>query len=87
MKTLLIPGILVLVCLILFLAGVISPRRSKKMQAKVDDLSRKGERGGEENAGRVGDLTRRGLEKSRDAADASANGGRRVNEAVRESSD
>lgn len=82
MKALLLAVILLVVCIVLFLAGVISPSRSKKMQASVDDLSKKGERKGDENAGRLGDLTSAALEKSRDAADASALAGRGLHERI-----
>lgn len=82
MKALLIGVILVLLCLVLFLVGAVSPRRSRKMQARVDGIAKKGERHGDNHAGRLGDATRGALEKSRAAADASANAGRRVHEAA-----
>ena len=87
MKALLLAVILIVICIVLFLAGVISPRHSRKMQGKVDALAKKGEKKGDDHAGRLGNLTKRGLEKSRDAADASARAGRRVHEAVQDQRD
>ena len=83
MKALALVVVLLLVCIVLFVVGVFSPRRSLRMQSRVDDLSKKGEGKSDENAGRLGDLSRDGLEKARGAADASARAGRRVNERMR----
>ena len=83
MKALLLGMIVLAICIVLFVGGVVAPYRSKKMQARVDELAKKGEKGGDENAGRLGDATRNALEKSRDAADASARAGRRVHEAIK----
>lgn len=80
MKALALAFVLLLVCVVLFVAGVIAPRRSKRMQGAVDDLAKKGEAKGETKAGRLGDATSTALEKARSAADASTRGGRRVNE-------
>ena len=80
MKALLLIVVLLLVCMVLFLAGVFSPRSSKRMQGKVDGLTKKGESKSDKKAGRLGDLTRDGLEKARSTADASARAGRTVNE-------
>lgn len=82
MKALVLVVILLVVCIVLFIAGVVAPRRSKKMQAGVDKLSKKGEGKGDSNAGKLGDLTSAALEKSRAAADASARAGRAVNEKI-----
>ena len=79
MKAVLAILILAIVCLVLFVTGLISPGRSRRMQAKVDRLARKGEAKGESSGGRVGDLTRTGVEKMRNAADASADKGREIN--------
>ena len=72
--------LIVLVCVVLFLAGVFAPERSKKMQGWVAKKLRKGERKGDENAGKLGDLTNTTLEKSRQASDKSAEGGRAVHD-------
>ena len=82
MKALLLVVILLIVCIVLFIAGVSAPQRSKKMQSKVDKLAKKGENTGDRNAGKLGDITSTALEKSRAAADASARAGREVNEKI-----
>ena len=82
MKALLIILVLVIVCIVLFLTGVIAPNRSRKMQSSVDELSRKGEAKSNRSAGRVGDATQTALEKARGAADASAEAGRQVNDKI-----
>ncbi|SRR6266511_80759 len=72
--------LIVVVCIVLFFAGVFAPERSKKMQAWVAKKLRKGERKGDENAGRMGDVTNTMLAKSRQATDKSAEGGRAVHD-------
>ena len=74
--------ILLVVCVVLFVTGIFSPARSRRMQAKVDDLSMRAENKSDENAGKLGDATRMGLERSRAAADASAKAGRAVHDKV-----
>lgn len=69
-----------IVCVVLFLAGVVAPRRSRRMQHKIDELSLKAEQKGDDNAGRVGDAATRSLEKMRGAADASAEKGRELHD-------
>ena len=76
--------LIVLVCVVLFLAGVFAPERSKKMQSWVAQKLRKGERKGDENAGKLGDVTNTMLEKSRKATDKSAEGGRAVHDKAAE---
>lgn len=71
-----------LFCVVLFVVGVIAPRRSRRMQQKVDALSLRGERKGDDNAGRIGDAATRSLEKMRGAADTSAEKGREVHDRV-----
>ena len=72
--------VIVLVCIVLFVAGVFAPERSKRMQTWVAQKLHMGERHADEKAGKVGDLTNSMLEKSRSATNASARGGRKVNE-------
>jgi hypothetical protein len=72
--------LIVVVCVVLFVAGVVAPERSKKMQHWIAEKLRRGERKGDENAGKLGDMTNTMLEKSRTATDKSAEGGRKVNE-------
>ena len=82
MKSLLLILVLIPICVVLFITGVVAPRRSKKMQRGVDRLAKKGEVRGDRNGGRLGDVTQSTLEAMRRAADASARGGRRVNDKV-----
>jgi len=72
--------LIVVVCAVLFLAGVFAPERSKRMQSWVARRFRKGERTGDRNAGKLGDVTNRMLEKSRQATDKSAEGGRAIHD-------
>ena len=72
--------LIVLVCVVLFVAGIVAPERSKRMQSWVGGKLRRGERGADENAGKLGDMTNTMLEKSRQATDKSATGGRKVRE-------
>jgi hypothetical protein len=76
--------VIVLVCIVLFLAGVFAPERSKKMQAWVAKKLRKGERKGDEEGGKLGDMTNTMLEKSRKATNKSAEGGRAVHDKAAE---
>jgi hypothetical protein len=76
--------LIMLVCIVLFFAGVFAPERSKKMQAWVAKKLRKGERKGDEEGGKLGDATNTMLEKSRQATDKSAEGGRAVHDKAAE---
>jgi hypothetical protein len=82
MKAIALILLLVLLCVVLFLTGVFSPWRSRRLQTKVDALSRRGEAKADRNAGTLGDLARDGLEKARGAADASARAGRSTHRAL-----
>ncbi|MDQ3958538.1 MAG: hypothetical protein M3273_09475 [Actinomycetota bacterium] len=82
MKLLLVVVALGFVCVVLFVTGVLSPRRSRRMQDKVDEVAQKGEVKGDADAGRLGDVTRDALEKTRRAADASAEKGRDVRDRI-----
>ena len=72
--------LIVVVCAVLFLAGVFAPERSKRMQSWVAKGFRKGERKGDQSAGKLGDVTNTMLEKSRQATDKSAEGGRAIHD-------
>ncbi|MDQ4005983.1 MAG: DUF6411 family protein [Actinomycetota bacterium] len=80
MKVLLLVGLLAVVCVVLFVTGIISPKRSRTMQRSVDRLARKGERKGDRNAGRLGNLSRSGLAAMRRAANRSGRRGRKIHE-------
>jgi hypothetical protein len=77
MKTLVL---VVVFCVVLFFAGLIAPRRSKRLQAWYDRVLRRGERKSAENAGKVGDLTGKGLRRGRRAGDRSAETGRKLHQ-------
>ena len=68
--------LLVVACVVLFFAGLIVPRRSKRLQRRWDRLIRRGERKGDRNAGKVGDATEASLRWTRKAGDKSAEAGR-----------
>jgi hypothetical protein len=76
MRLLLVLGLLL--CVVLFLAGLIAPRRSRQLQRRVDRLLRKGERRSGGSHGRVGHWTKRSLKVTRRATDKSADAGRTV---------
>ena len=80
MKVLVLALVVALVCVVLFVVGVVAPARSRRMQRSVDRLSRKGEDTSDRNAGRLGDANRKMLEKMRHAADASAEKGRELHD-------
>jgi hypothetical protein len=67
-----------LLCVVLFLAGLIAPGRSRRLQRAMDRMLRKGERKSDSSAGRVGDWTEGSLKKMRQAGDKSAEAGREV---------
>ena len=68
--------LVVLFCIVLFFAGLIAPRRSRRLQRWYDRLLRRGERKGDEKAGKLGDLTEASLRGSRRLGDKSAEAGR-----------
>lgn len=70
-----------LLCVVLFFAGLLFPRRSRKLQEKVGKYLRRGERKGDERAGKLGDATNTALKKTRKATEHSADAGRAVNQA------
>ena len=82
MKLVLLFAVVAIICVALFLTGVFSPRRSRKMQRTTDELAAKGESKGERKAGKMGDMARHAVAKSRKAADRSASKGREVNRRV-----
>ena len=75
--------LLVLFCIVIFVVGVFSPRRSRKVQRWYDRLLRKGERKGDRKAGKLGDMTEASIRGARKAGDASARAGRKTGEKLR----
>ncbi|HEX8100231.1 MAG TPA: hypothetical protein VF660_08535 [Actinomycetota bacterium] len=82
MRALLIVGWLgilvvgIVVCIVLFIAGLFRPGRSRRMQGGVDRASIKGEEKSSQTAGPFGDATASTLRIGRKAADKSAEKGR-----------
>jgi hypothetical protein len=74
----------VLACVVLFVAGVVAPRRSRRLEAKYARLMRRGERKGDRKGGRIGDLTERMLKRIRLMGQGSARGGRKLRRKVGE---
>lgn len=87
MKLVLLFALVAIVCVALFLTGVVSPRRSRDMQRATDELAVKGESKGKRKGGKMGDMARHALVKSRHAADRSAKKGREVHRRAGKSSD
>ncbi len=83
MKLLILVLAIAFVCAVLFVAGMISPRRSRRLQDRNDQVVGKVEREGREKAGRLGDFTSKALRKSRHAADQSAVKGRQIHREIR----
>lgn len=78
MKILILVVVVAVACAVLFATGALSPGKSRRLQNKVDDKSKKAERKGYENAGPLGDMSGKGLRKARKAADRSGEAGRAV---------
>lgn len=83
MKTVLLIAVVGVVCVVVFIAGVVSPSRSRRMQQKTDGVTAKGEVKGDQKAGKLGDLARKAFRKSRHAVDLSAEKGREVHHRVK----
>jgi hypothetical protein len=66
-----------LMCIALFIAGLVAPRRSRRLQGRVNRTLRRGERKADRSASRVGNWTRDSLETARHAGDKSARAGRK----------
>lgn len=63
-------------CVVLFLVGVFSPERQKKLQRKAQGLARRAENKTDSSAGRLGDLTRDAIKRARRVGTHSARAGR-----------
>jgi hypothetical protein len=73
----------VLFCIVLFVAGVVVPRRSRRLQGWYDRLLRRGEHKGDRKAAKLGDMTETSLRGARRAGDASARAGRKTGDKLR----
>ncbi|MDP8956601.1 MAG: hypothetical protein M3N24_06560 [Actinomycetota bacterium] len=83
MKAVLLVGVLVVVCIVLFVVGVLRPGRSRRMQDRVDRASMKAERNSDRRAGRFGDVAESSLRVARKTADNSAEAGREARHKLR----
>jgi hypothetical protein len=63
---------------LLFVAGVVAPRKSKRLQGWVDERLESGQQKGERSAGRVGNWTAQMLSFAQRAADRTSQAGRRL---------
>ncbi len=82
MKLLILLVVVVLACIVLFVAGALSPAKSRRLQKSVDNKSRKAEKKGYEKAGSLGDMSSDALKKGRHAADHSAEKGRQIHDEI-----
>ena len=70
--------LIVVAAIVLFFAGLIVPRRSKRLEAWIDRRLERGEEKGADSAGRLGDWTAKTLRLSRRASDRILESGRGV---------
>lgn len=78
MKLLVLFVVIGVVCVVLFVVGLFSPAKSKRMQQSTDGFSEEMEKKGSDKAGRLGDMMHKAMKKSRHAADQSAEKGREI---------
>lgn len=74
--------LLVIVCLVVFVVGLVSPRRGRRAQNAVAKPLRKAEGKGDRNAGRLGDFFRATTRLGRRAVEKSGRAGRWVHDKV-----
>jgi hypothetical protein len=70
--------LLILGTIFLFLAALIAPRKSRRLQRWVKRPMRRGERKGNRHAGRIGDWTAKSLAWGRSWVDKVMRGGRKT---------
>lgn len=83
MKVLVLFLAVALVCVVLFVLGIFSPAKSRRMQRSTDDFSEKLEKKSSIKAGRLGDMVEKAMRKSRHAADRSGEKGREIHDHTR----
>ena len=66
------------VAIILFVLGVVAPRRSRRVQQAVDGTLERGKRAADQAPNPVDDLVRKPLEESEKATDKSSTAGRKA---------
>ena len=82
MKAAVLLVVVAVVCVVLFVTGVFSPRASRRLQTKSSGLAQKGENRSEKRAGKLGDVASKSLRKARHATDRSADKGREVHKKI-----
>jgi hypothetical protein len=70
--------LLILASIVLFLAALIAPRRSKRLQRWIKDRLQKGKQKGRRKAGWVGDWTAKSLDWGQRWLDTVMSGGRKA---------
>ena len=77
-----VAAIIVVLVIVVFVVGLVAPRKSRRMQAVRDRLLKRGERKGDRNAGIAGDAAKGGLKAIRRAGDRTAETGRALHHKV-----
>jgi hypothetical protein len=70
-------GIVLVLIIVLFVLGFFWPRRSRRAQEKIKDVSARAEEKVEHRAGKLGDWTAEAIDKSRWVTEESAHAGRK----------
>ncbi len=73
----------VVALVVLFIAGVVAPRRSHTLQGWLERRSKKAEKRADRSGGTLGDWTGESLKKLRRGSGRSAESGRRLHDAIR----
>ena len=80
MKVVLLVTLVGVICVALFVTGLLSPSRSRRLQSRTDSVAGRVQDKGERKAGRMGDMFGSALRKSRKATGRSAEKGRELHE-------
>lgn len=83
-QVLALAGVVVVVCVVLFIAGMFRPGRSRRMQDGVARASMKAEAKSDRTAGPFGDATESSLRAARKTVDKSAEAGRETHDKLTE---
>ena len=76
---LLVPLVLISL-IVLFVISLVAPRKSKRLQAWIDERLERGQEKGDRSAGRVGNWTAKTLDFTQRAADKTSQAGRRLHD-------
>ncbi len=82
-QVLTLAGVVVVVCVVLFVTGVFRPGRSRRMQDGVARASMKGEEKSDRRGGPFGKATESSLRVARKTTDKSAEAGRDAHDKLR----